>query len=113
MEIQSTVDQVFQEYQNRFRGLVSNFKSKKFVEKRAVTPARTFRSAYRNLLLDARLAFTEAQFSPYLDWTAHQLDTQLPELARTPVGYDELDGVHECPATTLERELRWIASRLR
>lgn len=113
MEFQSAADQVFQEYQNRFRGLVSDFKSKKFVEKRAVTPARTFRSAYRKLLLDARLALTEAQFGPYLDWTAHQLETQLPELARTPTGYDELDGVHVCPATTLERELRWIASRLR
>jgi hypothetical protein len=113
LEESSPADRIFLEYQNRFRGIAAAFKSKRFVEKRAISPARNFRSDYRHLLLDARIALSEEQFGPYLDWTAHLLATQLPELARAPVAYDELAGVYSSDDATLERELRWITHRLR
>jgi hypothetical protein len=108
-----TAERIFLDHQNRFRGLVAAFKSKEFVKKRASTPARSFRSGYRRLMLEARLALSEDQFGPFHEWVAHQLETQLPDLARTPVGFDELAGIVTANATTLPRELRWVAHRLK
>lgn len=106
-------ERAFLDHQNRFRGLVAAFKSKEFVKKRASTPARTFRSGYRRLLLEARLVLNEDQFGPFHDWVADQLETQLPDLARTPIGFDELAGIFTVNATSLARELRWVAHRLK
>lgn len=113
MEDIAKTERVFLDYQNRFRGLVAAFKSREFVKKRTSTPARTFRSGYRRLLLEARLGLNEDQFGPFHDWVAHQLETQLPDLARTPVGYDELPGIFTADHLSLPNELRWVAHRLK
>ena len=112
MDAQSTADRIFLDHQNQFRGLASAFKSRRFVKDRARPPAYVFRRDYRQLLLNARVALDETQFRPFLEWTAHQFDTTLQDLGRVPLGYDELEGVRGAQPASLDRELRWIATRL-
>lgn len=112
MDAQSTADRVFLDHQNQFRGLAAAFRSRRFVKDRARPPAYVFRREYRQLLLNARVALNEAQFRPFLEWTAHQFETTLQDLSRVPLGYDELEGVRDAEPAALERELRWIATRL-
>lgn len=108
----STVE--FIEQQNKFRGLVSEYKSKQFVKERKSLPSGRFRSGLRELLLDARVAIRPSQFDVFLNWINHQMEVQLPEIAQIRIGYDELRGVYtEAPFASLERELLWITARIK
>lgn len=112
MDAQSTADRVFLDYQNQFRGLAAAFKSRRFVKDRQRPPAYIFRLGYRELLLKARVALDEGQFGLFLGWAAHQIETQLQELTRTPAGYDDLAGIPDADPAPLDRELLWVAHRL-
>src|ERR1700742_1516272 len=103
-------NKAFLGFQNRFRGLVAEFKSRKFVKERKILPARVFRSGLRNLLLDARAHLQTSQFAPFIGWTRTQIQQQLPELAHLQIGYDELAGIYTAaPIVSLEVELQWVA----
>ena len=104
----------FLELQHRFRGLVAEFRSRRFVEDRRVLPHRVIRSGMRDLLLDARAAIDPSLYRSYLEWMTEQTTSQLSELRAAPINYDELDGVYtKAPVVSLEHELLWITERLR
>ena len=104
----------FVEQQHRFRGLVSEYKSRRFVKDRTVSPERRFRSNFSKLLLETRAALHQDQYRPMLVWMAEMTAAQLGELERSPVGYDHLSGIHlRIPVVALEDELAWVAERLR
>ncbi|TXM76509.1 hypothetical protein FV218_07035 [Methylobacterium sp. WL69] len=80
---------------------------------RELSPARQFRSGYRELLLLAKSELVPSQFSEYLEWVKEQTTSQLSELASEPIGYDELSGLITATPTSLEIELEWITARIR
>lgn len=104
----------FTKLQHRFRGLIANFRSKRFVEERRASPERVFRSALQNLLLDARAAIDPHLYRAFLEWTVEQSRGQLTDLAVIPIAYDELTGIYsKAPIVSLEHELLWITERIR
>lgn len=106
--------QAFIQFQNRFRGLISQFRSRRFVENQRVLPHRVFRSSFQDLLLDARAAISPSEYRPYLEWLAEQTQAQLGDLTSIPTGYDDLTGIYsKAPAISLEYELLWLTERFR
>ena len=99
---------------NKFRGLASDFKSKKFVKNRRFDPSYIFRSGYRDLMLEARSVLHPSKYSEYLNWVSLHIKNQLPELSRYPTEYDELAGVSvDAPTISLEKEILWIVARIK
>lgn len=101
------------EQKNKYRGLVSKFRSKAFVQGRLVSPTMRFRSDLIELFLYARAALHSADFAEFCEWIAIQNEKQLPELSLSPVGYEELSGVSSVPIVPLETELQWLSERFR
>ncbi|WP_446941417.1 hypothetical protein [Pseudomonas aeruginosa] len=100
--------------QHKFRGLVSAFKSRKFEKNVRHDHSFLFRRGYRELMLEARAVLHPSQFSEYLQWCGYHIQHQLPEIKRYPTGYDELQGVAwKDTKVSLEREILWIAARVR
>jgi hypothetical protein len=114
--VQGMIEQaakVFLDLQNRFRGLVSEFRSKKFVKDRQITQSQMFRSGLRGLMLNARAALEPTQYSPFVQWITSQIEQVVPELAASPIRYEELSGVHvDAPEVSLEREIIWLTEVL-
>ncbi len=108
----TTLERAFLNQQNRLRGLIAGYKSRKFVKERELSPARQFRSGYRSLLLLARQELAPIQYVEFLAWAKEQINTQLQELVSTAVEFDNLSGLIEVPPTSLENELRWITARI-
>lgn len=107
-------DQVFIDLQNRFRGLVSDFKSKGFVKDRVTSPTRRFRSGLCQLLLVARAVLHPSQFDLFVNWTTQQIDAQIPDSRKISIGYEELSGIFtQAPTVSLEREFFWITARIK
>lgn len=106
--------QAFIEQQNKFRGLVSEYRSRRFVKDHTTRPSDRFRSGLRDLLLDTRGAIHPSQFDAFLNWVDHQMAVQVPDIAEMAVGYDDLRGVYtDAPIVSLERELLWITARIK
>lgn len=104
----------FQNYQNKFRGLISAFKSQRFNQGGKRSPSLNFRSSLRALLLDARVNLHPHHFHEFLSWLNHHIGALLPQLTHIPIGYDELSGViTSAPEASLERELIWITARVK
>jgi len=99
--------------QNKIRGLISRFKSRAYKEIQRHPPPQVFRSGLSDALLDARKVLPPSQYDLFLKWVAFQIRTQLPRLSNSPIGYDYLSGVSANPALPLQRELLWIAARIR
>lgn len=113
MKSNPRADEAFVDQQNKVRGLISQFKSRRFVKDRASSPSSHFRYGIRQLLLDARLELHPGQFNAFLAWLNHQVAVQLPTLSSIPIGYEELSGVFtDAPKVNLESELLWITARL-
>lgn len=107
-------DRQFLSYQNRFRGLVSKLRSKKFIEKRTHNPVQQFRSGLNNLYLDIRAGLSKEQYPLFLRWVTEQFEGQLKDIARLPLRYDEVAGIYtDAPSVSLDRELLWISYRIR
>ena len=107
-------DRSFLEYQNRFRGLISQLRSRRFIEDPKIAPTRLFRIGLAEWQLDARAAVEPGRYRELLEWAAALSAAQLTELQHIPVGYEELGGIHvRAHAVPLENELRWIAERVR
>ena len=107
-------DRVFLDLQNRVRGLVAEFRSKKFVAERTSSPSLILRQGLKALLLDARASLQLTQFREFLSWLDQQLNGQLADFTRFPIGYEHLSGVHAlAESVSLERELLWITEQLR
>lgn len=99
--------------QHKIRGLVSVFRSRKFSKDRRTRPASRLRSALNDLLLSIRVELHPSDFSEFLQWTNHFIETQLPDLIATPIGYDELSGVFvKAPVADVESELLWMSARI-
>ncbi|MEI7174228.1 hypothetical protein [Pectobacterium carotovorum] len=100
--------------QNKFRGLVSEFKSKKFVENRRFDPSFLFRRKFKDLMLEARIVLHPSTFFEYHQWVNYHIKYQMPELSKIPIQYDDLDGVsRKSQAIKIEREIQWIVSRIK
>ena len=106
------LERAFLQQQNKVRGLIASFKSRQFVKDRELSPARRFRSGYRELLLGARYELAPSQFTEFLRWMKDQISSQVPELATSPVDFDDLSGLITVAPTSLENELEWIAARI-
>ncbi|SFI61776.1 hypothetical protein [Bradyrhizobium sp. Gha] len=106
------IDLSFLELQNKFRGLISDLKSKKFVKVRTVPVSREFRTGLRRLFLEARSGLTPDRDTEFLSWIGQQTSAQAGELSHIPIEYDELSGVIDAVAVPLERELQWITARI-
>lgn len=98
--------------QNRFRGLVSAYKSRRFVKDKTDDQALRFREGVREIYLDARVKLTKEFFSEFIEWVDHQSETQLPDLKLIPRAYDHLTGVITKSFVGLEKELHWLVARL-
>ncbi|WP_339515632.1 hypothetical protein [Pseudomonas sp. RL_15y_Pfl2_60] len=113
MDLVSESSRIFISCQHKFRGIIADFKSKKFEKNPRFGKSFKFRSSYRNHMLEARSALHTSSFTDYLSWASSQIKQQLPELSRYPTGYDELEGVSiHAPLVTLEREVFWIVARI-
>src|SRR5690242_6252025 len=113
-QVLDPADRSFLDYQNRFRGLISQLKSRRFVEDRTIAQTRRFRTGLAEWLLDARAAVDPRRYRELLEWSAAQSSAQITELKHSPVGYEELGGIYvRAQAVPLENELRWIAERVR
>lgn len=113
MDLTNDHSQIYINCQHKFRGLVADFKAKKFEKERRYDKSFKFRSGYRKHMLEARAALHMSSFPSYLAWAASQIKSQLPELSRFPTGYDELEGVKvDAPPVSLEREIFWIVARI-
>lgn len=107
-------NKAFIEQQNKFRGLVSEYRSRGFVKGRTSLPSCRFRSRLRDLLLDTRVVLHKSQFDDFLSWVNHQMEVQVADIAQVPIGYDELRGVYtKAPLASLESELLWITARIK
>lgn len=107
-------EQAFLEMQHRVRGLVANYKSRRFVQDRRTLPHQNFRAGLKEVLLDGRAHLRPEYYRPFIDWTTEQIATQLPDMASIPVGYDDLSGVYgKAAPVSLEHEILWISERLR
>lgn len=99
--------------QNKFRGLVSEVKSHRFIMGGSSTSRIGFWVGFKELLLKARLELRPAQYEPFLTWINHQLESQLPDLGSHPKGFDTLSGISNRSETQkLELELGWVVSRI-
>lgn len=104
----------FVRQQNRFRGLVSAFRSTKFVQDRITSPTQLLRTGIHNLLLEARVELHPSQFDRYLQWVNHQYESQLADFSALEIGYEELSGVYpHAKKASLGREIQWICSRIK
>ncbi len=104
----------FIEQQNKFRGLISEYKSRKFIKDREILPSSRFRKCLSNLLLDTRVVLHNSQFDVFLSWINRQTEIQLADMAMVSIGYDELSGVYsKAPIASLELELLWITARIK
>lgn len=113
MDLLSENSKVFISCQHKFRGIIADFKSKRFEKNPRFGKSFKFRSSYRNHMLEARSILHPSSFSDYLSWASSQIKQQLPELSRYPTGYDELEGVStDAPLVSLEREVFWIVARI-
>jgi hypothetical protein len=102
------------ELQHRFRGLISDYKSRKFVEKRDVTKSKQFKSGLSELFLDMRSGLTSDQYRSMLEWVAEQKSGQLLSLQHPSDLYEELAGIYmRAHPVSLQDEIRWITERLR
>jgi hypothetical protein len=105
--------QIYIQQQHRFRGIIADFKSRRFVEKRSVPPSSRFRTALNELYLEVRSRLPPSQYSDFLNWSQEMLSTQLPELAHLPTRYENLTGIFpRTPVVEFQNELRWIAARI-
>jgi hypothetical protein len=99
--------------QNRFRGLVGELRTKRFVKDRKLDPIQRFRSDLSKLYLDMRADLTLDQYPEMIAWVSDQVSGQLKDVLQAPLRYDDLSGVYpNAPVVSLERELTWIAHRL-
>lgn len=101
------------EQKNKYRGLVSKFKSKAYVPDRTMSQTMRFRSDLLQLLLDSRAILHPSSFSTFNEWIVGQNRKQLPELLRSPIGFEELSGVKDAAPVPLEVELHWVSERIR
>ncbi len=109
-----SLTQIYVQQQHQLRGIIAEFKSRKFVEKRRIPPSRRFRTALNELYLDARAKLSPSQFATFISWSNEMLASQLPDLSHIPTRYDNLAGIFpKAPTLDLATELRWIAARVR
>ncbi|WP_420725617.1 hypothetical protein [Hwanghaeella sp. LZ110] len=107
-------DRLFKEQQHRFRGLVSAFRSKRFVKDRKVARSHAFRSNLSTLFLDVRAEIPSSRFREMLEWISDLAGTQVRELSQIPIEYDDLSGIYKsAPILPLMTELEWVCERLR
>lgn len=100
--------------QNKFRGNVSAYKSRKFVKNPSIGQSEKFSIGLRDLFLDARWSLSPSRFDEFLSWVNSQLETRFKEFLSRKIGYEELSGVNtRAPVVTLERELIWITARIK
>ncbi len=103
----------FLDLQNKYRGLIADFRARRFEKDEKTPTSKQYRHKLSRWLLDARSELEPSQFSEMLAWFAELSASQLTALNQTPVGYEELSGVHvRAPTTSLEREIRWIRARI-
>lgn len=109
-----TAERRFLNLQNRFRGLVGNLRTRRFVEvPTKIDPIRKFRTSLNELYLDMRAELTVDQYPEMISWVNSQITGQLYEVVHAPMQYDELSGIYAtAPVISLERELMWVAHRL-
>lgn len=107
-------DRSYVTQQHKIRGLISDYRSHEFTKGKTSHSTSNFRSAIRELFLDARVSLRQDQFSDFLEWVENQIKAQLPELEYSPIGYGDLSGIFtEAPKATLELELCWITERIK
>lgn len=107
-------DRTYLDCQNRFRGLIAQFRSHRYEKGITSRPVREFRTGFSNLLLDARAALQPSQYRPFIEWLQDTYANQVSEVHRQPVGYDDLGGIYgRAPIVGLEEELAWLAERFR
>lgn len=103
----------FKRHQNKFRGLVSAYKSRKFVADRKAKPSASFCLGLRELFLDARWSLSPSQFDAFISWINRQIQNRFQDYINREVGYEELSGIYtRAPVVPLARELLWITSRI-
>lgn len=106
-------DPMMNEIKNKFRGIVSVFRSKQFVKDKKISDSSILRQSIKSLYMDCRVKVPEDSFSEVLSWLNKSIRTQIPEYYTTPIGYEELRLINTgVESTELSREIAWIVNRL-
>tara|TARA_R110001592_G_scaffold1039_1_gene6087 strand:+ start:3323 stop:6811 length:3489 start_codon:yes stop_codon:yes gene_type:complete len=106
-------DVVMNSIKNKFRGIISTFRSKGFVKNKKVSDSAILRQNIKTLYLDCRVKAHETDFQEVVTWLNKNIHTQLPEYYSTPIGYEELRFINTdvLPAPLLT-EIKWVVTRL-
>lgn len=100
--------------QHKLRGYIAEFKSNKFTKGASGHSTSNFRVKIQNYMLDARVSVDPSQFRKFIAWTQQQINTQIPELEKNPIGYDYLSGIYpKAPKASLIVELSWVTERIK
>jgi len=106
-------DPSMNDIKNKFRGIVSVYRSQQFVKDKKTTNSIVFRQSIKSLYMDCRVKFSEGQFSEVFSWINNSINSQLPELANKVIGFEDLrfitTGIKEISLST---EVSWIVNRL-
>ncbi|MBB5320529.1 hypothetical protein [Marinobacter oulmenensis] len=112
MKSKNSKKQAFKKCQNRFRGLVSDYRSHRFEMNRRFPKTLIFRNGLKELYLEAQAILQPSQYETFLSWLEVQINTSLKDFKRSPVGYEELNGVgNTVPLTSTKNQLLWLAAR--
>lgn len=98
------------ELQNKFRGILSEFRSRRFVAGDRNNPHQVARKNLKKVLLEARAELPVRSFDEFLNWLSTQERSQLHELESVPINFDELSGLFDTKVISLNEELQWLAS---
>lgn len=112
MTSRNSKKQAFKKCQNRFRGLISAYRSNKFEMDRRLPKSLVLRSGIKELYLEAQAILHPSQYDAFLNWVDGQIKTSLRDFNLSPIGYEELSGVASTiPLTPIENQLLWMAVR--
>ncbi|WP_049246515.1 hypothetical protein [Morganella morganii] len=104
----------FNKQKNRFRGLISVIRSRKFEKADGVDKLTLFRRGVTEHYLEVREALEPSQYEEYINWVNHQIKENLKYFNDKDIGFTDLKGVFtKSPKTTLIKEVQWITARVK
>ena len=99
--------------QNLIRGTVSRLRSRAYHDE-VRDELAVFRNGVKANLLKARAELPVILYDTYLAWFVQNLNSLVPEHGNRPICFDDLGGfVHKPPIVPLDKEIAWIAKRLK
>jgi len=98
---------------NKLRGIISDYRSQKFVKNNHTPPSARLRRNVKELFFDARVLIPTSQYRNFIRWVDSQLKSQLQNFTYTPIGFEELQCIYgDARAIDLNKEITWLSHRI-